>query len=1137
MLVLTITSAPGCQIDQTNGTATMTISSTGLPALSTVQVVTTVADATGSTPGQFTFSRSSPVTDALRVYYHTAGDTVIGTTNGQDITSYSALPGYVDIPAGATSATVSVVPNTPSGIAQTVTVILAAGEYSIGTSNVATVYIDGVGSFYITATVVRDGIYGANVSQPAEIQITRYGSVIAPRSITWSITNQYIGNRIASFSISGDGNGTYINWAAHQTIANVKISTQWTSWPDSWQLPTMFLSTNWYLTVPYNPPSAMFGIYSSGSPATIVSEGTTVPNAITIIRLHPTANPITMYLTVAGSAVNGTDFSMGTMIGFTANQSSITVPVQAFANPLTTGWKTAVVTMNSGGFSSQVGLSGHDLAYVRIQDAQVSNPVFDTDIDGDGIPDGYELNHLADGYDPIRSNNPYVDNDRDGFGLMEELQLGTDPNVPDAPPVHPSPDDSDYVPLKLHLGAAGKLINAANSCGACHEVTLRAGSHISTSPRSNWTNNPALADYTIRFLRGTNYPIQVMGDPYTYVLPSGQTNTVSPHYTAAYIAQFFSGTNGGLYPFITDSNQLLGASQPMVLDALSKSAMLYVPDMMIAADVDRDGVVNFTNRTDRTATNSPYLFWINDDADSGSDDSAQDLNPTNNPINSANSTIDGLRDLEDFARLQFKITALPQKFLTDGHYQVRIYMTNLVGSPSIRLFPAIESNGGLGYLTNTTMANAQVISSALGVLASGTPVTVPSANWVTITSNSFLLPMIFEGVTTGRCVITLGFSSNSGPAVALSRPFYLDLKRVTDLYEHWTVGDDTTTEWNQIPPVATRTPDSEVFGAPQKQEDSDCILFVHGWRMQPWERRAFASTAYKRLYWQNYKGRFVFFSWPTDWLNLGTDWYSPSTWISYFNGVVLDAQNFDRSEQRAWNSGAALRGLAANLDKIYPGRVRVMAHSMGNVVVGESLRLATDAGLSGLFHTYVAMQGAIAAHCYDSNATVRALNSILGVNNDSGTFNLYRYFWEQQTLPPSFDLWKPYLYDVNGAGRSVNFLNPLDVALSSWRYDQDTKPDRGWYYDQYGFRRNSPSARLDRHFDRYEIFARVAEARCYALGAELSMGGTFQYNQVNLNTAYGWQGNSYEHSAEFNSTIQRRTPFWGQVLDQMQILH
>jgi hypothetical protein len=1133
-LVLTMTSAPGCQIDPTNGAATITISSIGLPILPVVQVVTTVADATVSTPGQFAFSRSGPTTDTLRVYYHTVGDTVIGTTNGQDITSYSALPGYVDIPAGAASVTVSVVPNTPSAIAQTVMVVLAAGEYSIGTSNMATVYIDGAGAFYITVTVVKDGIYGASVSQPAEVQIIRYGSAIAPRSMTWSITNQYVGNHIQSAAIYGDGSGNQILWAAHQSVANVKIATTWTSWPDTWQLPTLFLGTNWYLTVPYDPPSAMFSISSSGLPAAIVPEGSTL-SAITVRRQYPNANGITLYLTVAGSAVNGTDFSMGTTIGFTAYQSAINVPFQAFANPLTNGWKTAVVTMNSGGFSSQVGQSGSDLAYVRIQDAQVSNPVYDTDIDGDGIPDGYELSHLANGYDPVKSNNPYVDDDRDGLGLIEELQLGTDPSVPDAPPVHPSVDDSDYVPLRLHLGAVGKLINTSSSCGACHAVTLRAGTHISTSPRSNWTNNPALADYTIRFLRGTNYPVQVTDDPYTYVLSTGLTNTVSPHYTAAYIAQFFSGTNGGLYPFITDSNQLLGASQPMVLEALSKSATLYVPDMMIAADVDRDGVVNFTNRADRTATNSPFVFWINDDADSGDDDAAQDLNPLANPVNSANSTIDGLRDLEDFARLQFKITALPKQFLTNGNYQVRVYLTNLVGSPSIRLFPAVESNGGLGYLTNSTMANAQVIASALGVLASGAPVTIPSANWVTITSNSFLLPMIFEGVTTGRCVITFGFSSNSGPAVALSRPFYLDLKRVTDLYEHWTVGDDITIDWSQIPNRATRTPDSAVFGAPQKQEDSDCILFVHGWRMLPWERRAFASTAYKRLYWQNYKGRFVFFSWPTDWMDLGSSHYTDvSFWSTTVPQGLVNIDNFDRSEQRAWNAGPALYRLAGDLDIIYPGHVRVMAHSMGNIVVGEALRLATDSGLNGLFHTYVALEGATPAHCYDSNAPVRLLNSIGGINYDSGTFNLYRYFWEQPTLPASYSTWRPYLYDVNAAGRMVNYFNSVDAALNGWRYNQDLKPDLNWFYAPIGFHRYVPWSLLDHHKDRYEIFSRVDEARCYAMGSQANLGGPFQLNQVNLST-FGFTDSDMDHSAAFNSTIKNRTAFWHQILVSMLI--
>ncbi len=126
------------------------------------------------------------------------------------------------------------------------------------------------------------------------------------------------------------------------------------------------------------------------------------------------------------------------------------------------------------------------------------------------------------------------------------------------------------------------------------------------------------------------------------------------------------------------------------------------------------------------------------------------------------------------------------------------------------------NNGGPGYLTNCV------------------PLTIPSTNWTSAGANNFFLPLIFEGISTRQCVITFGFSTNNQPPVALSRPFYLNLQKVTSLYEHWTVGDNTTTEWNQIQPVATNTLDSAVFGKPRTADEQNYILLVHGWRMQLW---------------------------------------------------------------------------------------------------------------------------------------------------------------------------------------------------------------------------------------------------------------------------------------------------------------
>ena len=50
------------------------------------------------------------------------------------------------------------------------------------------------------------------------------------------------------------------------------------------------------------------------------------------------------------------------------------------------------------------------------------------------------------------------------------------------------------------------------------------------------------------------------------------------------------------------------------------------------------------------------------------------------------------------------------------------------------------------------------------------------------------------------------------------------------------------------------------------------ILFVHGWNMETWEKDRFAETAFKRLYWQGYQGRFGEFRWPTDYDFTGSFW-------------------------------------------------------------------------------------------------------------------------------------------------------------------------------------------------------------------------------------------------------------------------
>lgn len=47
--------------------------------------------------------------------------------------------------------------------------------------------------------------------------------------------------------------------------------------------------------------------------------------------------------------------------------------------------------------------------------------------------------------------------------------------------------------------------------------------------------------------------------------------------------------------------------------------------------------------------------------------------------------------------------------------------------------------------------------------------------------------------------------------------------------------------------------------------------------------------------------------------------------------------------------------------------VAVLAHSMGNVVTGEALRIAGQQGQADVVNVYVATQAAISGNCYDAS--------------------------------------------------------------------------------------------------------------------------------------------------------------------------
>ena len=98
---------------------------------------------------------------------------------------------------------------------------------------------------------------------------------------------------------------------------------------------------------------------------------------------------------------------------------------------------------------------------------------------------------------------------------------------------------------------------------------------------------------------------------------------------------------------------------------------------------------------------------------------------------------------------------------------------------------------------------------------------------------------------------------------------------------------------------------------PDPDETDQCVVHVHGWRMNEDEKLNWSEMSFKRLWHQGYKGRLCSFTWPT---------YGPEN--SSLGGYLT----YNPSEYRAWLSGKSLKKFAATLGD--SNKVKIFAHSV-----------------------------------------------------------------------------------------------------------------------------------------------------------------------------------------------------------------
>ena len=318
-------------------------------------------------------------------------------------------------------------------------------------------------------------------------------------------------------------------------------------------------------------------------------------------------------------------------------------------------------------------------------------------------------------------------------------------------------------------------------------------------------------------------------------------------------------------------------------------------------------------------------------------------------------------------------------------------------------------------------------------------------------------------------------------------------------------------------------PNGNEFQKPWDESDQ-CVVFVHGWNMNYDDYVSFSETMFKRLWQQGYAGHLAALRWDTR-----------------KSDGEFDTGEYNRSENRAFVYGTALKSLVTNLSANYT--VSIVGHSMGNVVCGEGLRQGM------LVRNYLMMEAAIPMGCYDANAPQLARL----VDKDS------QYPTPDYHLTPGSNEaslgYRGYLQTISGT--LTNFFNPDDWALATgFTLDQETnwesnqinyKPDgevAGVVHNPSWFYRYDPTYPLNQRAsvlsgearyvtDSSEMKAFVARSRSKAAGALDYAGGPIRAN-INLRDDYGFGNTRPDHSGQFTRNIQKLDALYKRMRDTLE---
>ncbi len=532
----------------------------------------------------------------------------------------------------------------------------------------------------------------------------------------------------------------------------------------------------------------------------------------------------------------------------------------------------------------------------------------------------------------------------------------------------------------------------------------------------------------------------------------------------------------------------------------------------LAIDADRNGTI----ASGETASqDKPFRFWINDDDDDFGN--GNDIGGTFDHIPAVesdheNNRIDSFRDLEDLARLSFRVDSLWSQ-IKSGEIQLGLKWSDTSGgSPSINVFRQADQSGEpVPYFVDDDKAweqagggsgNASKVMTVSGTAASYFPQSFIDR----LSSSSAPVYLLFEGAEKGKGKLNLVLRMNGQESTGAG--VWINLMDVRQLFmrgrTQWSanqIGDP----WDEPNPYSvTSMPDNTPAFVADPDEAQQTIVFVHGWNMTENDWRNWSEMTFKRLWQLHYKGRFATFRWPT----FSKDTHPNTSLLTY-----------NRSEYRSWLSGGALASFVNGLP--YPGSRYLMAHSMGNVISGSAL-------LEGMNVTrYVMCNAAMAAMSYDGDIT----NAPLSLSSTPDT----------DTDPATQALGLRNKFN-NNRTTYINYYLPDDDALQTWIANQQINKPELFLNSAYAYNPNEPPGsklyytdgsifQTRRNITRLpEAMGHVTKSRSHAAGALGHTNGSIS-SKVGMDS-FGFED---EHSAEWNWSLPASYRFWRQLFDSFDI--